>query len=69
MKSVYLTKGIKTGAFLQAKAKPRLSTTPACLIKQSAGENEKAKLIAEPLSEDIPFAFEKTTRDRVLLEN
>lgn len=52
-------KGYKSGSYLQAKAKPRLSTVPACLIKQAAGENEKAKLLAEPMSEDIPFPFEK----------
>lgn len=52
-------KGFKSGAYLQAKAKPRLSTVPACLAKQQIGEVEKAKLIADPISDDIPFAFEK----------
>jgi small subunit ribosomal protein S4 len=52
-------RGFKTGAFLQAKARPRLSSIPACLVKQPVGEVEKAKLIADPLPEDIPFEFEK----------
>jgi small subunit ribosomal protein S4 len=52
-------KGYKSGNYLQAKAKPRLSTIPACLKVEKAGEHEKASLIAEPLAEDIPFEFEK----------
>lgn len=52
-------RGYKSGSYLQAKAKPRLSAVPACLVKQPQGEVEKAKLIAEPLADDIPFAFEK----------
>ncbi len=52
-------KGFKSGNYLQAVAKPRISTIPACLQKEAVGEAEKAKLIAEPLPEDIPFQFEK----------
>jgi len=52
-------RAFKSGAYLQAKAKPRLSTVPACLAKQAAGENEKGKLISEPIADDIPFEFEK----------
>jgi small subunit ribosomal protein S4 len=52
-------RGYKSGNYLQAKTKPRLSVTPACFSKSPVGEYEKGKLIAEPLSEDIPFAFEK----------
>ena len=52
-------RGFQSGAYLQAKAHPRLSTTPAFLMKETKGEGEKAKIIAEPLPEDIPFSFEK----------
>jgi small subunit ribosomal protein S4 len=52
-------KGYKSGNYLQAKAKPRLSAIPAYLHKEAVGETEKAKMIAEPLAEDIPFEFEK----------
>lgn len=52
-------KGFKSGNYLQAKAKPRLSAIPAYLKTEKAGENEKANLIAEPMAEDIPFEFEK----------
>ncbi len=52
-------KGFKSGNYLQAQARPRISTIPACLTKEAVGEAEKAKLIAEPMPEDIPFPFEK----------
>ena len=52
-------KGAKSGNYLQAKARPRLSAIPAFLTAEKDGEKEKAKFIAEPLPEDIPFAFEK----------
>lgn len=51
--------GAKSGNYLQAKARPRISSIPACLNKVAAGEKEKATLVAKPLPEDIPFAFEK----------
>jgi small subunit ribosomal protein S4 len=53
------TKGFKSGNYLQAQARPRISGIPANLVKEPVGEVEKAKIIAEPLAEDIPFAFEK----------
>lgn len=52
-------KGAKSGNYLQAKAKPRLSAIPAYLATEKDGEKEKAKVMAEPLPEDIPFPFEK----------
>lgn len=52
-------KGAKSGNFLQAKARPRLSAIPAYLTVEKDGEKEKAKVASEPLAEDIPFAFEK----------
>jgi len=52
-------KGAKSGNYLQAQAKPRLSAIPAFLSKEASGEKEKAKVVSEPLPEDIPFAFEK----------
>ncbi len=52
-------KGFKTGNYLQAKTRPRISTIPANLEKEAAGEGEKAKVLAEPMPEDIPFPFEK----------
>lgn len=52
-------KGAKSGNYLQAKAKPRLSAIPAYLASEKDGEKEKAKVMAEPLPEDIPFPFEK----------
>lgn len=52
-------KGAKSGNYLQAKVRPRISSIPACLNKQTVGEKEKATLVAKPLPEDIPFAFEK----------
>ncbi len=52
-------KGAKSGNYLQAQARPRLSAIPAFLSKEDDGEKEKAKVVSEPLPEDIPFAFEK----------
>lgn len=52
-------KGAKSGNYLQAKARPRLSAIPAFLTMEKAGEKEKATVASEPLPEDIPFAFEK----------
>jgi small subunit ribosomal protein S4 len=52
-------KGAKSGNYLQAKARPRISATPACLVVEKSGEKEKAKMVAKPLADDIPFAFEK----------
>lgn len=52
-------KGAKSGNYLQAKARPRLSAIPAYLSAEKDGEKEKAKMVAEPLPEDIPFPFEK----------
>jgi small subunit ribosomal protein S4 len=52
-------KGAKSGNFLQCKIRPRLSAIPAFLSKESVAEKEKAKMVARPLAEDIPFAFEK----------
>ena len=52
-------KGAKSGNYLQAKARPRISTVPACILVEKSGEKEKAKLVAKPLPDDVPFAFEK----------
>ncbi len=52
-------KGAKSGNFLQCKIRPRLSAIPAFLSKENVAEKEKAKMVARPLAEDIPFAFEK----------
>ena len=52
-------KGAKSGNYLQAKARPRISTIPACILVEKSGEKEKAKLVAKPLPDDVPFAFEK----------
>ncbi len=54
-----IDKGAKSANYLQAKARPRLSAIPAFLSAEKDGEKEKAKFMAEPLPEDIPFAFEK----------
>ena len=52
-------KGAKSGNYLQAKARPRLSAVPAYITIAQDGEKEKATIASEPLPEDIPFAFEK----------
>ncbi len=52
-------KGAKSGNYLQAKARPRLSAIPAYLSVEKDGEREKAIVLSEALPEDIPFAFEK----------
>lgn len=52
-------KGAKSGNFLQAKAKPRLSAIPSFLTVEAVGEKEKGTMVAKPLADDIPFAFEK----------
>lgn len=52
-------KGAKSGNYLQAKARPRLSAVPAYLKVEADGEKEKATFISAPLPEDIPFPFEK----------
>jgi ribosomal protein S4 len=52
-------KGAKSGNYLQAKVRPRISSVPAFLTKEATGEKEKIKMLAKPLAEDIPFAFEK----------
>jgi small subunit ribosomal protein S4 len=54
-----IAKGVKSGAYLQAQARPRLSAIPAFLTKETVGETEKGNIISLPLPEDIPFAFEK----------
>lgn len=52
-------KAVKSGNFLQAKVRPRLSAIPAFLTTEADGEKEKAKVVSAPLAEDIPFPFEK----------
>jgi small subunit ribosomal protein S4 len=52
-------KGAKSGNYLQAKTRPRLSAVPAFLTKEASGEKEKVKMVSRPLAEDIPFSFEK----------
>jgi small subunit ribosomal protein S4 len=52
-------KGARSGNYLQAKKAPRISAIPASLSKEASGEKEKATMLARPLAEDIPFAFEK----------
>jgi small subunit ribosomal protein S4 len=52
-------KGAKSGNYLQAKARPRLSAVPAFLKVEADGEKEKTTIVSAPLPEDIPFAFEK----------
>lgn len=52
-------KGAKSGNYLQAKARPRITAVPAYLSSEKAGEKEKAKMVAKPLPDDIPFEFEK----------
>jgi small subunit ribosomal protein S4 len=52
-------KGSRTASYLQAKSKPRISAVPAFLTKEASGEKEKAKIIAKPMPEDVPFEFEK----------
>jgi small subunit ribosomal protein S4 len=51
--------GAKSGNYLQAKVRPRISSIPAFLTKEATAEKEKAKMVSKPLAEDIPFAFEK----------
>jgi small subunit ribosomal protein S4 len=51
--------GARSGNYLQAKQRPRISSVPAFLTKEATGEKEKAKMVAAPLPEDIPFPFEK----------
>lgn len=52
-------KGAKSGNYLQAKTRPRLSAIPAYLSVEKDGEKEKGKMVSGPLAEDIPFPFEK----------
>jgi small subunit ribosomal protein S4 len=52
-------RGAKSANYLQAKARPRISSVPSFLNIEKTGEKEKAKIVAKPLSEDIPFEFEK----------
>lgn len=52
-------KGAKSGNYLQAKVRPRISSIPAFLTKEAVAEKEKIKMVSKPLAEDIPFAFEK----------
>ena len=52
-------RGAKSGNYLQAKTRPRISAIPAFISVEKVGEKEKAKMVARPLPEDIPFAFEK----------
>jgi len=51
-------KGFKSGNYLQAQAKPRLSTIPGFLEVSPKGEGQEATVKAQPLPEDIPFEFE-----------
>jgi small subunit ribosomal protein S4 len=58
--SIELTaKGFKSGNYLQAVARPRLSTIPAYLKVEPKGEGQIASIVSEPIPEDIPFPFEK----------
>ncbi len=50
---------LQNGSYLQAKARPRLSTLPAYLEKLGASHKELVTLKSSPLPEDIPFPFEK----------
>lgn len=52
-------KGAKSGNYLQAKARPRISAIPAYLTTEKVGEKEKGKMVSKPLPDDIPFEFEK----------
>ncbi|MBL7664618.1 MAG: 30S ribosomal protein S4 [Bacteriovoracaceae bacterium] len=52
-------KGFKSGNYLQAQTRPRLSAIPAYLTKEKKGEGEVAKMVSAPLAEDVPFTFEK----------
>jgi small subunit ribosomal protein S4 len=52
-------RGAKSGNYLQAKTRPRISAAPAFLTIEKVGEKEKMKMVARPLADDIPFAFEK----------
>lgn len=52
-------KTAKSGNYLQAKARPRLSAIPAYLKSEKDGEKEKGEMVSYPLPEDVPFAFEK----------
>ena len=52
-------RGAKSGNYLQAKVRPRISAAPAFLTIEKVGEKEKMKMVARPLADDIPFAFEK----------
>lgn len=52
-------KGARSGNYLQAKARPRITAIPAYLNVEKAGEKEKGKMVSKPLADDIPFAFEK----------
>lgn len=51
-------RGYGSGNYLQAMAKPRLSSVPACYnVTKINDQKQKAKLAAMPLPEDIPFEF------------
>ena len=50
---------LQNGAYLQAKARPRLATIPAYLDKLGASSREEVTIKSMPLPEDIPFPFEK----------
>ncbi len=52
------SKGFKSGNYLQAKERPRISTIPGFLDKKPIGENEEARINAMPIAEDVPFEFE-----------
>ncbi len=49
-------KGLGSGNYLQAKAKPRLMV-PAFLKKETDGDKDYGVMLAHPLAEDIPFEF------------
>lgn len=51
-------KAANHGTYLQAKARPRLEV-PAFLKKAAKGEVEEGEMVARPMPDDIPFAFEK----------
>ena len=52
-------KGFKSGNFLQAKARPRLSTVPAYLNQEEKGEGRIASLVSFPLPKMFPFPLRK----------
>jgi small subunit ribosomal protein S4 len=52
-------KGLKNQLFLRSLETPRMAAVPACYKVEKGVDKAVAKMVEEPLAQDIPFEFQK----------